>query len=76
MDLATRKNNFIQELTMVDETIMLHLEKVLKEIKKDHDWYGKLDSDEKKEIEIGIQQANENDFVSNDEVMSKFSKWH
>ncbi|WP_396169591.1 hypothetical protein [Flavobacterium sp.] len=76
MDLATRKNNFIQELTMVDETIMLHLEKVLKEIKKEHDWYGKLDSDEKKEIEIGIQQANENDFVSNDEVMSKFSKWH
>ena len=76
MDLATRKNNFIQELTMVDETIMLHLEKVLKEIKKEQDWYGKLDSDEKKEIEIGIQQANENDFVSNDEVMSKFSKWH
>jgi hypothetical protein len=76
MDLATRKYNFIQELTMVDETIMLHLEKVLKEIKKEHDWYGKLDSDEKKEIEIGIQQANENDFVSNDEVMSKFSKWH
>ena len=76
MDLATRKNNFIQELAMVDETIMLHLEKVLKEIKKEHDWYEKLDSDEKDEIEIGIQQANENDFVSNDEVMSKFSKWH
>ncbi len=76
MDLATRKYNFIQELTMVDETIMLHLEKVLKEIKKEHDWYEKLDSDEKDEIEIGIQQANENDFVSNDEVMSKFSIWH
>ncbi len=76
MDLATRKYNFIQELTMVDETIMLHLEKVLKEIKKEHDWYEKLDSDEKDEIEIGIQQANENEFVSNDEVMSKFSIWH
>ena len=76
MDLATRKNNFIQELTMVDETIMLQLEKVLKKIKKEQDWYEKLDSDEKAEIEIGIQQANENDFVSNDEVMSKFSKWH
>ena len=76
MDLATRKNNFIQELAMVDETIMLQLEKVLKKIKKEQDWYEKLDSDEKAEIEIGIQQANENDFVSNDEVMSKFSKWH
>ncbi len=76
MNLATRKNNFIQELTMVDETIMLQLEKVLKKIKKEHDWYEKLDSDEKADIEIGIQQANENDFVSNDEVMSKFSKWH
>jgi predicted transcriptional regulator len=76
MDLATRKNNFIQELAMVDETIMLQLEKVLKKIKKEQDWYEKFDSDEKAEIEIGIQQANENDFVSNDEVMSKFSKWH
>lgn len=76
MDLVTRKNNFIQELAMVDETIMLQLEKVLKKIKKEQDWYEKLDSDEKADIEIGIQQANENDFVSNDEVMSKFSKWH
>jgi hypothetical protein len=76
MNLATRKYNFIQGLTKVDESILFQLEKVLKKIKNEQDWYEKLDAEEKNEIEIGIHQANENHFISNDEVMSKFSKWH
>lgn len=75
MDLAARKYNFIQKLAKVDENMMLQLELLLKKGKK-QDWFEGLTIDEKNEIEIGVSQANENKLISNEEVISKFSKWH
>jgi predicted transcriptional regulator len=40
------------------------------------DWIEKLSEEEKEEIEIGINQADNNDFVDHNVVMKKFSKWH
>jgi predicted transcriptional regulator len=76
MDLAARKYNFIQELLSVDESLLSRLEKVLKSDRKKHDWSLELTSDEQSEIEKGIKEADNNEFVSHDEVMKKFSKWH
>jgi hypothetical protein len=74
MNLATRKYNFIQELSNVDESLLEKLELLVKASKKD--WYPELSAQEKEEIEIGISQAENNELVSHLAVMEKFAKWH
>jgi predicted transcriptional regulator len=74
MNLATRKYNLIQELTTIDENLLEKLEIVLKTSKRD--WYDDLNLSEKQEIEIGLQQANEKEFMTHENVMNKFKKWH
>ena len=74
MNLATRKYNFIQEVINIDEILFEKLEKLLKSNQKD--WCDELSSDEMKEIENGINDAKNEIFISNEEVMNKFSRWH
>ncbi len=74
MNLAIRKYNFIQELNNIDEIILEKLELFLKTNKKD--WFLDLSDDEIKEIEIGLQQASNNELVGHKSVMYKFAKWH
>jgi hypothetical protein len=74
MNLATRKYNFIQELSNVDESLLEKLELLVKASKKD--WYSEMSAEEKEEIEIGISQADNKDLVSHPIVMDKFKKWH
>ncbi len=74
MNLATRKYNFIQELTTIDESLLEKLEILLKTSKKD--WFTDLNSEEKKEIEIGLKQAENGEFISHETVMNRFAKWH
>ncbi|PWA07980.1 hypothetical protein [Flavobacterium laiguense] len=74
MNLVTRKSNFIQELSNIDESLLEKLELLVKASKKD--WYSELSAQEKEEIEIGISQADNNELVSHSAVMDKFKKWH
>ncbi len=74
MNLATRKYNFIQELTTIDESLLEKLEIILKTSKKD--WFNDLSLEEKQEIEIGLKQAENDEFISNEAVMNRFAKWH
>jgi predicted transcriptional regulator len=74
MNLAARKYNFIQELTSIDESLLEKLEIILKTSKKD--WFEDLSSEEKQEIEIGLKQAENDEFISHETVMNRFAKWH
>ena len=74
MDLSARKYSFIQELITVDESLLEKLENFLKANKKN--WFSELSSEEQAEIEIGIKQADNNEFVSQETVMNNFAKWH
>jgi hypothetical protein len=74
MNLATRKYNFIQELTTIDENLLEKLEIILKTSKKD--WFTDLNAEEKLEIENGLKQAENNDFISHETIMNRFAKWH
>ena len=73
MNLATRKYNFIQELSEIDESLLEKLEIILKTSKKD--WFTDLNSEEKLEIEIGLKQAENDEFISHESVMDRFAKW-
>ncbi|MFV8351483.1 hypothetical protein [Flavobacterium sp. XS2P14] len=73
MNLATRKYNFIQELSAIDESLLEKLEIILKTSKKD--WFTDLNSEEKLEIEIGLKQAENDEFISHETAMNRFAKW-
>ncbi|MFV8358275.1 hypothetical protein ACNQGB_19095 [Flavobacterium sp. XS1P32] len=73
MNLATRKYNFIQELSAIDEIFPEMTEILIKANEKD--WFTDLNSDEKLEIEIGLKQAENDEFISHETVMNRFSKW-
>ncbi|MBC7641226.1 MAG: hypothetical protein H7174_02620 [Flavobacterium sp.] len=73
MTLAARKYNFIQEIANVDDNVMEKLELFLKTNTKD--WFLDLSNEEKNEIELGLNQANNNEFLSHEQIMSKFAKW-
>ena len=72
MNLAARKYNFIQELTKIDEDLLEKLEIILKTNKKD--WFVDLNSEEKLEIEIGLKQAENDEFINHEIIMNRFSK--
>ena len=76
MDLATRKYNFIKKLTRADEMLLEKLQKVLFSDKNNKDWFLNLSSAEQTEIKTGLQEAERKEFVSHEEVMKKFEKWH
>jgi hypothetical protein len=64
VNLATRKYNFIQELFMIDEIYWKNLKFYFKTSKKD--WFTDLNSEEKLEIEIGLKQAENDEFISHE----------
>ena len=72
MNLAARKYNFIQELTRIDENLLEKLEIILKTSKKD--WFVDLNSEEKLTIEIGLKQAENDEFINHEIIMNRFSK--
>jgi predicted transcriptional regulator len=59
----------------MDEVFPEKLEIILKTSKKDW-FFVELNSDEKEEIEIGLNQAENNEFINHETVMNKFAKWH
>lgn len=75
MDLATRKNNFIHELTTVDEQLLEKLETMLQLFKSKTDWSTELSQEEETEINEGIHQADNGELISHLDVIKKFDKW-
>ena len=61
-------------MTTIDESLLEKLEIILKTNKKD--WFADLNAEEKLEIEIGLKQAENDEFINHETVMNKFAKWH
>ena len=57
----------------MDKLLIDKIELVLKANKKD--WFLDLNAGEKEEIEIGLKQAENNEFISHETVMNKFAIW-
>ncbi len=56
------------------ESLLEKLKKVFEEEKTD--WWDDLDSEDQKNIEIGLTQANKGQHISDKEAMNRFKKWH
>ena len=56
------------------ETLLAKLKKVFEE--EQTDWFTEMSSEEQEEIKTGIEQADKGKYISNDEAMKRFKKWH
>ena len=73
MNIENTKLELIQRLQKTkDKATLLKIRKVFEE--ESADWYDELSVEEKKEIELGIRQANEGKLVSHESVMAKLKK--
>ena len=77
MELAVRKSNFIEAFSKLeDENVVQCLETLLNSIQPNKNWIHELEKVEKDEIKLGLIQADANEFISHQKVLSKFDKWH
>lgn len=56
------------------ESLLTKLKKVFEE--EQIDWWKEMSKEEQQEIEIGLTQANKENYVANETVMKRFDKWH
>jgi len=74
MDLTKRKYQLIQELISFEEPMIEKLEKFVAE--NNNDWSNKMNQEELDEINEGLNQAEKDELIEHEVIMSKFSKWH
>ncbi len=56
------------------ESVLLKIKKIFE---KEHiDWWNEISEAEQNEIEKGLSQADNGEYVSNESVMKRFDKWH
>ncbi|APZ48104.1 hypothetical protein BW723_08120 [Polaribacter reichenbachii] len=61
---------------MVSETITEKMSYQNNTSEETQDWWLELSKEEKKDIKIGLDQANKGNLIKNDKVMNRFKKWH
>ena len=59
-----------------DEALIFEVQALFNEQNHDSDWFEHLDSNSKNDILEGIRQADNGEFVSNNEVKKTFEKWN
>lgn len=74
MDIQVEKLNLIKWLTEITEPSII---KRLVDMKKEQetDWWDLIDAEEKADIKEGLQQADQNELILHEVVMSKYDKW-
>lgn len=60
-------------LKISDEKALLRIKKVLED--EYTDWWDELSKDEKSEIQLGLDQANNKEYTDLDSVMKRFDQW-
>lgn len=74
MDIQTEKLRLIEWLAGLDDKKVFQQLISLKR-KQEMDWWDTISREEKEEIEMGLKQAENNDFVNHEGVMAKYKKW-
>ena len=75
MNIETTKLELMHLLLQTQkESILAKLKKVFEE--EQTDWWYDLSEQEQKDITIGITQADNQEYIEDQQVMKRFKKWH
>ena len=56
------------------ESLLIRLKRVFEE--EQSDWWDDLSEEEKKGVEKGLKQADNEEYISDQDAMNLFKKWH
>ncbi|MCF6297568.1 MAG: hypothetical protein L3J08_06245 [Flavobacteriaceae bacterium] len=75
MNVETTKLELMHLLLQTQkESLLAKLKKVFEE--EQVDWWNEMSKEEQQEVEIGLAQADKENYVANQTVMKRFNKWH
>lgn len=74
MDIQLEKYKIIEWITSLKDKTMISRLKSLKEETKDEDWWDELSSAEKEGIQKGLQDIEDGNTISPEEVMNQLKK--
>lgn len=76
METTNLKDEVLVQVQNADKRLLKLLNALAKSYEEDvrTDWWDELSMDEKREIEIGLAQADNNQFVDHETVMKRFKK--
>ena len=75
MNIEAKKLELMHLLLQTQkESILAKLKRVFDE--EQEDWWSEMSKEEQQEIEIGLGQADEGNYIANETVMKRFDKWH
>jgi hypothetical protein len=73
MDIQAEKLDLIKWITQLNDLKVINEIKALR--KENADWWDELSIEERSEVELGLEQADQGKVKPHEEVMSKYSKW-
>ncbi len=74
MNIETTKLELMHLLLQTQkESLLVRLKMIFEE--EQSDWWDEMSAEEKKEIEIGLAQAENGEFIEHHQVMKRFDKW-
>lgn len=74
MDIQLEKYKIIEWITTLKDKTMISRLKSLKEEAKDEDWWDELSTAEKEGIQKGLQDIEDGNTISHEEVMKQMKK--
>jgi len=75
MNVETTKLELIHLLLQTEkESLLAKLKKVFDE--EQVDWWHEMSKEEQQEVEVGLAQADKENYSANATVMKRFNKWH
>ncbi len=73
MSVADLRLSLIDKIMHMEEQALLHAKALLDN--EDNDWWDELSKKEQNEIEEGLVQADQGEYIPQSQVMKKFDKW-
>ena len=75
MNIETSKLELMHLLLQTQrKSLLVKLKKVFEE--EQIDWFNEMSLEEQQELKKGIDQADNQEFISHEKVMKSFDKWH
>lgn len=72
------KQSVLAYIEKADDRLLKLIKALAESYQEDiqNDWWDELTTEEQKEIETGLSQADQGDYTANETVMKRFEKWH
>lgn len=78
METLELRKTVLEYVNQADEHLLRMVKKIMDNYREnvESDWWDELSEEEQKEIEEGLAELDRGEYISNEEVMKYFDKWH